>query len=112
MKNLLKIIVVAPIAIILLAFAFANRHSVTVSFDPFAADDDAAFAAVRAPLFLALFLAAMFGVLAGGAATWLRQGKHRKAARAHRAEAERLRGEAGAPRAIPNDAGASLRHRA
>src|SRR5579863_8931521 len=92
MKTLLKFIVLAPIAIVVLAFAFANRHMVTVSFDPFAAGQAAAFAS-DAPLFLVLFLAATIGVLAGGAATWLRQGKHRKAARASRAEAERLRGQ-------------------
>jgi uncharacterized integral membrane protein len=109
MKALLKFIVVAPIAILLLAFAFANRHIVTVSFDPFAADDAPAFAAISAPLFLLLFLAAMIGVLAGGAATWLRQGKHRKAARANRAEAERLRGHA---RSTQSDSVTSLQHRA
>jgi uncharacterized integral membrane protein len=109
MKTLLKFIIVTPIAIVLLAFAFANRHIVTVSFDPFAADDAPAFAAISAPLFLLLFLAAMIGVLAGGAATWLRQGKHRKAARANRAEAERLRGQA---RSTQSDSVTSLQHRA
>jgi uncharacterized integral membrane protein len=112
MKTLLKIIVLAPIAIVLLAFAFANRHMVMVSFDPFAANDAPAFAAISAPLFLVLFLAAMVGVLAGGAATWLRQGKHRKAARANRAEAERLRNQTQTLRAGPNDAAASLQRRA
>ena len=36
----------------------------------------------------------MVGVLAGGAATWLAQGKHRRAARRSRAEADRWRAEA------------------
>jgi hypothetical protein len=36
----------------------------------------------------------MIGVIAGGVATWLAQGKYRRAARLSRAEAERLRGEA------------------
>jgi uncharacterized integral membrane protein len=93
MKNFLKFIVWAPIAILLLAFAFANRHIVTVYFDPFAEGDIPAFA-ITAPLFLILVLAIMVGVLAGGAATWLSQGKYRKAARHYRAEAERLRSEA------------------
>ncbi|WP_158816009.1 lipopolysaccharide assembly protein LapA domain-containing protein [Methylocapsa sp. S129] len=108
MKNLLKFIVLAPIAILLLIFAFANRHIVTVSFDPFVEGDIAAFA-ISAPLFLILILAMMIGVMAGGAATWLAQGKYRKAARQNRAEAERLRGEAqrlrpptGDNRVVPN----------
>ncbi len=102
MKNLVKIIVLAPVAILLLIFAFANRHIVTVSFDPFVAGDIPAFA-ITAPLFLILILAIMVGVVAGGAATWLAQGKYRRAARQHRAEAERLRGEVQALRAAPND---------
>jgi uncharacterized integral membrane protein len=105
MKTLLKLIVVAPIAVLLLIFAYANRHWVTVSFDPFAAGDIAAFA-ITAPLFLILLLTAMIGVIAGGVATWLAQGKYRRAARLSRAEAERLRGEAQTLRAaqsiVPN----------
>ena len=93
MKNFLKFIVLAPIAILLLIFAFANRQIVTVSFDPFVDGDIAAFA-VTAPLFVILILALMIGVLAGGAATWLTQAKYRKAARHNGAEAERLRREA------------------
>jgi uncharacterized integral membrane protein len=102
MKNLLKFIVLAPVAILLLVFAFANRHVVTVSFDPFVEGDIAAFA-ITAPLFLILILAMMVGVLAGGAATWLAQGKYRRAARHSRAEAERLRGEAQMSRPPPGD---------
>jgi uncharacterized integral membrane protein len=101
MKNLLKFIVLAPIVLLLLVFAFANRHLVTVSFDPFVEGDIPAFA-LTAPLFLILLLSMMVGVVAGGVATWLAQGKYRKAARRNRAEAERLRGEAQG-RAVPGD---------
>jgi uncharacterized integral membrane protein len=122
MKKLLKLIVLAPIAILLLIFAFANRHIVTVSFDPFAEGDIPAFA-LTAPLFLVLILAIMFGVVAGGAATWLTQGRYRRAARDSRAEAEqlrleteRLRAEAQVARAAPTDdrnaPGLSLQHHA
>ena len=102
MKNFLKFIVLAPIAVLLLIFAFANRHIVTVSFDPFVEGDIAAFA-ITAPLFLILLLALMVGVLAGGFATWLTQGKYRKAAQQNRAEAERLRNEAQTLRSAQGD---------
>jgi uncharacterized integral membrane protein len=115
MKNLLKLIVLAPVALLLLVFAFANRHFVTVSFDPFVGGDIAAFA-ITAPLFVILILAMMIGVLAGGVATWLAQGKYRRAARQYRAEVERLRGEARASRAATSDIrvvpNVSLQHRA
>jgi uncharacterized integral membrane protein len=114
MKNFLKLLVLAPIAALLLIFAFANRQIVTVSFDPFVDGDIPAFA-ITAPLFLILILTVMLGVVAGGAATWLSQSKYRKAARQNRAEAERLRNEAqtarpiGETRVVPN---VSLQHHA
>jgi len=98
MVRFLKIVVVVPVAIALLAFAVANHHFVTVSFDPFPSGDVPAFA-IDLPLFVALILAAMLGVVAGGVAVWLAQGRHRRAARRSRAEADRLRAEAEAGRA-------------
>jgi uncharacterized integral membrane protein len=102
MKNFLKIVVWTPVAILALAFAVANHQVVKVSFDPFSEGDIEAFA-ITAPLFLILFLAVIVGVLAGGGATWLAQGKYRKAARQNRAEAERLRGVAEASKPAPGD---------
>ena len=100
MVRFLKLVIAVPIAIVLLAFAFANRAIVTVSFDPFPSGDVPAFA-VSAPLFVMLILAAMIGVVAGGAAVWFAQGRYRRAARRSRAEAERWRAEAEAGRAKP-----------
>jgi hypothetical protein len=45
----------------------------------------------------------MVGVLAGGGATWLAQGKYRRAARQSRAEAERLRTATPAPKPVSAD---------
>lgn len=104
MKSWLKLILIAPFALLFIAFAFANRHFVTVAFDPFASGDIAAFA-ITAPLFVVLLLTAAFGVMAGGLVTWLAQGRYRKAARQNRAEAERLRTEAAALRANSDSRG-------
>ena len=118
MKNLFRLIVVTPVAILLLVFAFANRHIVTVSFDPFAEGDIPAFA-ITAPLFLILILAIMLGVLAGGVATWFAQGRYRRAARNSRAESEqmrleatRLRSEAQAARDSLSTSNLTLQHHA
>ena len=107
MVRFLKFIIIAPIAILLLIFAFANRHFVTVSFDPFELGDVPAFA-IQAPLFVVLIAAIMIGVVAGGATTWFAQGKHRRAARQNafeadkwRAEAERAKAQALAPPGSP-----------
>jgi uncharacterized integral membrane protein len=93
MRGLIKFLLVTPIAILVLVFAFANRQTVTVSFDPFGSGEASAYA-LGAPLFLVLLLALMLGVVAGGLATWLGQGKFRRAARQSRAEADRLQSEA------------------
>ena len=93
MIRLLRLLVIAVVAIVLIWFAFANRQPVTVSFDPFNSADNAA-VAIAAPLFAVVIAAAMLGVVAGAAATWFSQGRHRRAARMSRAEADRWRAEA------------------
>ena len=98
MVRFVKLVLVVPIAIALLAFAFANRQFVTVSFDPFPSGDVPAFS-IDLPLFVVLILTAMIGVVAGGVAVWFAQGRHRRAARRSRAEADRWRAEAEAGRA-------------
>jgi uncharacterized integral membrane protein len=79
LHKLYLFLVVAPIGIILVVFAVANRHPVTVSLDPFGGDAPAWTASV--PLFLLVLLLLGVGVLIGGFATWWNQGKWRRAAR-------------------------------
>ena len=98
MFRFLKIVILILLAVILLGFAFANHHEVIVSFDPFASIDSAAFSIVT-PLFAVVIVAAMLGVVAGALATWVSQGRHRRAARQSRAEAEKWRTQAQALRA-------------
>ncbi len=98
MVRFLKIAVIAVAAVILLGFALANHHLVTVSFDPFAAIDHAALS-VDAPLYAVAIVAAMLGVVAGAFATWLSQGRHRRASRRSRLEADKWRNQAEALRA-------------
>ncbi len=98
MLRFFKLILIVPLAILFLAFAFANRHIVTVAFDPFPSGDIPAFA-LQMPLFVALILAAMLGVVAGGFAVWLTQGRHRRALRALRADTDKLRSDLAAAKA-------------
>lgn len=92
MRNLLKFLIIAPLALIFLAFALANRHNVVVSFDPFGGGDIPS-PQIVLPLFLVLIVAIAIGVVLGGFATWLRQGRFRKAAREAKAQVEVMRGE-------------------
>ena len=91
MRKFLTALIVIPLALILVTFAVANRHFVTVSFDPFMANDPAL--SVTRPLFLILILVAALGVLAGGCAVWFGQRHWRRAARRHEADARAARVE-------------------
>ncbi len=91
MKTFLKAIVLVPIAILAIAFAVANRQVVAISFDPFSAGDPVL--VLAAPLFLLVFLLICCGVVIGGIASWLGQGRYRRTARHATAEAEEARAE-------------------
>ena len=97
MIRFLRVLILVLIAVVLLGFAFANRHEVIVSFDPFAPRENAALS-IAAPLFAVVTVAAMLGHC-GGAATWLSQGRHRRASRQSRREAEKWRAQAEALKA-------------
>ena len=104
MRKFFTALVVIPLGLIFIVFAVANRHFVTVSFDPFNSTDPSI--SVTLPLFVVIIAVAILGVIAGGLGTWFRQRRWRRAARQHesdarhaRAEAEDLRAAAAASRA-------------
>jgi len=113
MKRFLYYLILIPVCIVMVAFALANLQRVTVSLDPFNGGDPA-LALPTMPLFLALFLMLIIGVLLGGITVWFKQGRHRRSARIARLEAERykselerMRGQNG-PAGIPADSQAVL----
>ena len=91
MRKFLTALVVIPLGLILMVFAVANRHFVTVSFDPFVSNDPSF--SVTLPLFLLLIVVAALGVFAGGCAVWFGQRRWRRAARRNDADARAARGE-------------------
>jgi uncharacterized integral membrane protein len=91
MRKFFTALIVIPLGLIFIVFAVANRHFVTVSFDPFNSADPSV--ATRLPLFVVIIMAAIIGVLAGGSATWFRQRRWRRAARQHEADARAARSE-------------------
>jgi uncharacterized integral membrane protein len=89
MRKFFMALVLIPLGLIFIVFAVANRHLVTVSFDPFNSTDPSV--AVTLPLFVVIIAVAIAGVVAGGSATWFRQRHWRRAARQHEAEARQAR---------------------
>ena len=78
-RKIVTAVIVVPLAVIIIAFAVANRQTVTVSFDPLSSATPAYSATL--PLFVLIFALVILGVIVGGVAAWFRQGKWRRLAR-------------------------------
>ena len=91
MRKFFSGVVLIPLGLIFIVFAVANRHPVTVSFDPFNSTDPSV--ALTLPLFVVIIAVAILGVAAGGIATWFRQRHWRRAARQHEADARQARAQ-------------------
>ncbi|MGX9430150.1 MULTISPECIES: LapA family protein [Bradyrhizobium] len=91
MRKFFTTLLVILLGLFFIIFAVANRHLVTVSFDPF--NSTTPTVAITLPLFLVLIIVAILGVLAGGVATWFQQHRWRRAARQHEADARQARAE-------------------
>lgn len=90
-RKLVSIFVVLPLGLLFVVFAVANRQTVTVSLDPLGSANPSLSATL--PMFVMVLVVLAAGVLAGGIATWLRQGRWRRTARRLEAEARALRAE-------------------
>jgi uncharacterized integral membrane protein len=91
LRKVVATVILVPLAVIIIAFAVANRQNVTVSLDPFNPDVPAA--SVTKPLFVILLGVLILGVIIGGIASWLRQTKWRRTARRLEREVANLRTE-------------------
>jgi uncharacterized integral membrane protein len=78
-RKIVAAVILVPIAVVIIAFAVANRQVVTVSLDPFSAEHPAA--SLTLPLFALVIVLLVVGVVIGGVAAWLRQAKWRRTAR-------------------------------
>ena len=90
-RKIVAAIILASIAIVIIAFAVANRQDVTVSFDPFSSNVPAG--SVTQPLFVVLIAVLILGVVIGGIAAWFGHGKWRRTARRLERELDGLRSE-------------------
>lgn len=83
-------LILVPLSGVLIAFALANRHLVSVNLNPFAPPADAGSGGYGIPLFVVLYVVLLIGVLLGGVASWFAQGAHRRGERHWRREAQQL----------------------
>jgi uncharacterized integral membrane protein len=90
-RKLVSALILVPLAIVLIAFAVANRESIIVSLDPFDQANPAL--SIRLPLFVLILIVVIAAVILGGIAAWLRQSKWRRAARQAQAQVRELRAQ-------------------
>lgn len=95
MKRAFYYLILVLALIVMAAFAIANQQwiaeGVALSYDPTAPGAEAT--TLHLPMFLILFGVLALGMLVGGIAVWLKQGRFRRAARIAQVEAERSRNE-------------------
>lgn len=91
-RRILSLLVAFPLGAILVAIAVSNRHPVQLILDPFRPETPAL--SVELPFYAYLLGALVFGVLLGGAATWIGQSRWRRTARVQGQRATRFQAEA------------------
>lgn len=92
MKRIFRWIIIFPILLIAGFLLIANRHNISVSLDPFNAQDPAL--SLIVPLYVVILIAIFIGLLLGGTLTWFGQHKYRKASRVERSNANKWHHEA------------------
>ena len=100
LRKFVAAVILIPLAIVIVAFAVANRQLVTVSLDPFSAERPAT--TFTLPLFVLVIGLLIVGVVIGGAASWLRHGYLRRAARRFERDIRELRSELASLRHVPS----------
>jgi hypothetical protein len=88
LANLVSWLLLAPLAVLMIAFAVANRGAVEIRLDPLPF-------AVEAPVFALAYLCIFIGLLCGGLAAWLAGARWRRLARARGRELARVAEERG-----------------
>jgi uncharacterized integral membrane protein len=91
LRKIFSVLILAPLAVIFISLAVANRQPVSISLDPF--DPTQPALTVSVPLFALMLALVLVGVIVGGCAAWLRQSKWRRAARLAEAEVRELQTE-------------------
>jgi uncharacterized integral membrane protein len=105
-KRIIALAILVPMAIVLIMLSVANRTAVTLALNPFQPSDQVL--SITAPFFVFLFAALMLGMIIGSLATWFKQSKHRKQARASASEAVKWHSEADRQKAKAEKIAAAL----
>lgn len=92
LRRVLSLLIAFPVGILLIAIAVSNRQPVQLVLDPFRPEAPAL--ALELPFYFYLLGALVAGVILGGIATWMGQGRWRRTARTQGQRAARWQAEA------------------
>jgi hypothetical protein len=105
LRRIVWLLIALPAGLLLVTLAVVNRHEVRLVLDPF--QPETPVVSLVLPFYAYLFATLLLGVVLGGTAVWLTQGRWRRSARVHglsavrwRAEADRLTRERDAQAAV------------
>lgn len=84
-RKLILALVIVPLGLVLIALAVVNRAPAELILDPFGGTEPNL--TLQAPFFLFLLGAFALGLVVGGVASWVNQGKWRRTAREEAREA-------------------------
>jgi len=93
-------LVLVPLSVVLIIFALANRQTVGVHFDPLGSETPLV-PAFEMPLFVVIYTMLILGVLLGGLAVWLTQGRNRREKRRLKKHSDQLQREIDSLRRAP-----------
>ena len=92
LRRIIWLLIAFPAALLLVTLAVVNRHAVRLILDPFR--PEAPVLSLVLPFYAYLLGTLLLGVVLGGTAVWLSQGRWRRTARVHGKAAVRWRAEA------------------
>jgi len=92
LKRIVWLLIAFPAGLLLVTLAVINRHEVRLILDPFRPENPVVSLAL--PFYAYLFFTLMLGVVLGGTAMWLSQGRWRRSARHHSRASARWHAEA------------------
>lgn len=93
MTRFFKNLILLAVAVVLVPLSVANRHTVSLSLNPFDPQDPR-LTIVDIPLFWIIFASLGVGIVVGGIGAWAKQGRWRKEARIKSREADKWHHEA------------------
>jgi uncharacterized integral membrane protein len=91
LRRFLRWLIGAPVFILVMVFAVANRKWVFLSLDPL--NETAPALALEMPIWMVLFVGIFIGIIVGWFYCWRAQGKWRRLAKERQAEIARLQSE-------------------